>query len=156
MALDESVSPAPRSITLEVATSVYGQDVIDAMHELAQLIFACRAFTEAAAEFRNGEDFDLPRAKAVAAKMKKPLASLSDELLATIRGTGHNQMRKRLNLLRRANAPLLAEVARHASELVCLRRKAYGPEAAGSFERDHLTQRLQLPLEQLAARWAAL
>lgn len=141
-------------VTEKVARSNFGDFIVEAMHELAALIFAARTLAEAAPEFDN-LDLVSKASHQHARKIHSSIDKASTGLLRAMRRKGRDSVETRVVSCRREHAARMAEAAALAETLARLRRKAYGDEAQLTDATDHMLQHLQAPLEKLARTWAA-
>jgi hypothetical protein len=137
----------------EKALDTFGQEVVGAMDELAELIFASRLLAEAV----NGGEDAAPSQKdaRLAARIERTLRAVAADLLEAIQGDTRQNMAERLKQVRKANVLRLAEAGMDAATLAAQRGQALqDPEAAVDVAPPATA--LQQRIERVAAGWVTL
>lgn len=139
--------------TREKALDTFGQEVVGAMDELAELIFASRLLAEAVT---GNQDATPSQGDArLAARIQRTLRAVAADLLEAIQAQARPELAERLMQVRKANVLRLAEAGMDAATLAAQRGQALrDPEAAVDMAPP--APALQQRIERVAAGWATL
>jgi hypothetical protein len=151
----------PMPGTREEALDTFGHEVVGAMDELAELVFASRLLAQAAASGRARASSQVTAP--LAAKIERSLRAVAADLLEAVQRDARENLAERLKQVRKANVLRLAQAGMDASALAAQRGEAVD-EAEAEFEADTDVMRasaspmlaVQRRIERVAARWATL
>lgn len=144
-------SPFPAS--REEASREFGDAMVGAMDEIAELLFATRQLVETLAEYQTVGL--LKPAEPLAIRIEQAVNGVRADLLEAIRLGPRDTMEERLHKARKANALRIAQAGKDAASLTALNAEQ-SADVAVEGPRDTSAARLQFRIERLAASWATL
>lgn len=141
------------NISVNTVATNYGEETVEAMHEIAQLIYITRAVREIRDQFLNAPGFAWDEASPQGNEILKVTREASQELLAAVLGgKTHAEISSRVDGVRRAYAGDFERLTRDAKSLADMETEAFGGKSAsGNWVRTLVLK----PLMNVAERWSA-
>lgn len=139
--------------TREEALAEFGPDLVGAMDEVAELLFATRLLVTAMAEYQVLGIFK--QAEPLSQRLERALHGVRNDLLEAVRLGSPETLADRLRQVRKANALRIAQAGKDAASLAEGEREqtSAAPAADGP---GTTSDRLQHRIERIAALWATL